>query len=287
MLPGTITIDIDPMLRLGPVALAWHGIAIAVGIVVGAWLARRYARERGLDRETLLDLVLVIALAGIVGSRVLYLILDEPGALLRPVDWLGTRGFAFYGALIFGTAAVGAVLARRRLSLSYLDALAAGFPLGMAVGRLGDLISGEHHGSVTTVPWGVRYLHPDAEVPGSTLAYHSGALYEIVVALAMLAVVWPLRHRFRRPGMLLWTVIALYGAGRFVIFFWRSDTDAFALGINAAQATSLALVATAGLAALWTALRARRAGPGSTASAGTALPTDVGKPAAARGTAPG
>lgn len=41
----------------------------------------------------------------------------------------------------------------------------------------------------------------------------------------MFAVVWPLRDRFRRPLMLLWTVIGLYGGGRFLMFFYRSDSD--------------------------------------------------------------
>lgn len=250
---AAITLDINPEIHIGPITLAWHGIMSALGIGVGAWVALRYARRRGLDRDTVVDLVLVIALAGIVGARLFYLMLNDPGGLLRPADWIGTRGFAFYGALIFGTAAVAAVLARRKLGFAYLDALAAGFPLGMAVGRIGDVISGEHYGPATTAPWGFRYLDPDAEVPGSALAYHSGAFYEILVALAMLAILWPLRDRFRRPGMLLWSVIALYGLGRFVIFFYRDDTDAFALGINAAQATSLALVAAAALGAVWSA----------------------------------
>ena len=45
--PAVITIDVNPMLELGPLALAWHGI----GIAAGAWLGARYARERGLDPE--------------------------------------------------------------------------------------------------------------------------------------------------------------------------------------------------------------------------------------------
>jgi prolipoprotein diacylglyceryltransferase len=92
---------------------------------------------------------------------------------------------------------------------------------------------------------GISLLNPHAEVPGSALAYHQGGFYELVVALVMLAVIGPLRHRFRQPTMLLWTVVAMYGVGRFVIFFWRSDTGGFGLGLNAAQATSIALVAVA------------------------------------------
>ena len=55
-----------------------------------------------------------------------------------------------------GGAGQESVLRRRQLSLRYLDALAAGFPLGMAVGRIGDVISGEHYGPATTVAWASR-----------------------------------------------------------------------------------------------------------------------------------
>jgi prolipoprotein diacylglyceryltransferase len=72
----------------------------------------------------------------------------------------------------------------------------------------------------------------------------------------MLAAVWPLRRRFRRSGSLLWTVIALYGVGRFVMFFWRSDSDTLALSLSTAQWTSLVLLTLAGTGLL--VARARR-----------------------------
>jgi len=50
---STITIGVDPEFELGPLTLSWHGLMIAVGLLVGGWLARRAARERGLDPEAL------------------------------------------------------------------------------------------------------------------------------------------------------------------------------------------------------------------------------------------
>ena len=252
-----ITIGIDPEIELGPLTLAWHGVGIAAGIAVGGWLAARYAQEAGLSRERLLNLVLVIALAGIVGSRLFYLAEQEPSELLGPRGWFGTRGFSFYGAMLLGTVAVAGVIWRSDLDRRYLDALAAGFPLGVAVGRIGDVINGEHYGAVSDAPWAIRYTHPDAEVPLDTVAYHSGGLYEVALGLLMLAVVWPLRHRLREPTVLLWTVVGLYAAGRFVMFFFRADSDELALGLSNGQWTSLALVLVA-LAAGALARRRRR-----------------------------
>lgn len=245
---GAITIGIDPEFKVGPLTLAWHGLTIAVGILLGTLVAVRYARARGLDTERVQTLVLLLVFAGVAGSRALYLMQHDPGGLIQPGEWLGSRGFSFYGALIAAPVAVGIYLRRKELSAMYLDALAAGFPLGMAVGRVGDMISGEHYGAPTDLPWGVRYTHPDAEVPDVGVAYHSGGLYEIVLALAMIAVLTPLWSRLRAPTALLWATTLLYSVGRFFMFFVREDSGTD-LGLKSAQWLSLAiaLISAAGL----------------------------------------
>ncbi len=245
---STLTVGIDPEITLGPLTLSWHGLMIAVGVLAAGWLATVYARERELEGERIVDLVVIVAVVGIVGSRVFYL--AEHGELLRPSEWVGSSGFSIYGAVIGGPLAGAAYMRRHDLGGAYLDALAAGFPLGLLVGRIGDLINGEHYGPASELPWAVRNSHPDALTPNPELAYHSGGLYEMVLGLAMLALIWPLRHRFRRPWQLFWTVIALYAAGRFAMFFYRSDSDELALGLNGAQWTSLALLGAA-LLAIW------------------------------------
>lgn len=67
--------------------------------------------------------------------------------------------------------------------------MAYAFPAGKAIGRLGDVINGEHFGPPTGRPWGIRYTHPEALTPDPGVAYHPGGLYEVVLALAMLALV--------------------------------------------------------------------------------------------------
>jgi len=276
---ATITIGIDPTLELGPLTLAWHGIMTAAGIAAGAWLGQRYARERGLDRELVLGAVVVMAVAGVVGARLLFLVEAEPDALGRPGDWLGSHGFSFYGALVVGAAAGALYLRWRGGGLRELDALAAGFPLGIAAGRLGDVINGEHFGPPTTAPWGLRHTHPEALVPSPEVAYHSGGLYELLLGAVLVAVIWPLRHRFQRPGTLLWTVMGAYAAGRFAMFFYRRDSEEAALGLVQAQWTSLALVAASAVAI---AMLARpRARHSSHTSARGAADASIADPSAA------
>ena len=84
-----ITIGIDPTIELGPVSLAWHGMTIAAGLATGGWLAARYARERRLDSDEILSLVLVIGLVGILGARLLYLVENDADAPCAPATGSG------------------------------------------------------------------------------------------------------------------------------------------------------------------------------------------------------
>ena len=246
---ATITIGIDPTIGIGPLEFAWHGIMIAVGIAVGMPIAQRHAARHGRDPAVVVALVLVVVVAGLVGARLLYL-LEHPADLATPSRWLGTNGYSIYGALIAAPAAAALWLRHRGLSAAHLDSLAFAFPAAMAVGRLGDVINGEHYGPVTDVPWGIRYSHPQALTPTHDVAYHPGGLYEVALALAMLAVLWPLRRRLDRPGQMLWGVVALYSLGRLVMFAWRFDSPDAVLGLSSSQLVSLLriILAATGLA---------------------------------------
>ena len=251
-LPAVITIGIDPTIELGPVTIAWHGLTIAIGIVIGGLAVAHDARRRGLDPERVYAIGMILVIGALVGGRAFYLLehgeLDDPGA------WFGTTGFTFYGGFIAAALGIAYYLRRQRLGVAYLDAIAAGLPLGLAIGRIGDVINGEHYGPASDFFLAVRNSHPDALTPNPELAYHSGGLYEVLVGAIVFAIAWPLRKRLQRPLALMWLVLALLATGRFFEFFLRSDSADLALGLEIAQWTSLALLAITAAGA-WLTLR--------------------------------
>jgi phosphatidylglycerol---prolipoprotein diacylglyceryl transferase len=254
-LPSVITIGIDPTIELGPITIAWHGLMIAVGILVGGAAVAYDARRRGLDPERVYAIGLILVIGALVGGRAFYLL--EHGLFDDPGEWLGTTGFTFYGGFIAAALGIAYYIRRQRLSITYLDAIAAGLPLGLAVGRIGDVINGEHYGPASDFFLAVRNTHPDALTPNPELAYHSGGLYEVMIGAVVFAIAWPLRKRLQpRPLALTWLVVALLAAGRFVEFFARSDSADLALGLETAQWTSLLLLAVAAAGA-WLTLRHR------------------------------
>lgn len=244
MTAAVIKVGIDPFIDLGPLTLAWHGLTIAIGIVVGGILAGRVVRELGMPTDPLWNIGAILAVAAIVGGKVFFL--AEHGELTQPGRWLSGNGFTFNGGFIAAAVGIAAYAWRNRLPLSYLDAVAVALPLGVAVGRVGDVINGEHYGPASTFFLAVQNTNPDAAVPSNAVAYHSGGLYEVLLGGVIFAIVWPHRRRLMaRPLRAVFTVLALFSAGRFVMFFARSDSPDAALGLSSTQWTSLALLVVA------------------------------------------
>lgn len=238
MTSAIITISISPDISIGPVTIAWHGLTIAVGILLGGLYATRWAQRRGLPGEPIQTMGALAAGGGIIGGRIFY-VLEHGGPLL------GTRGFTFDGGLILATVLIAGYVRRNRLDRRYLDAVALGLPLGVAVGRIGDVINGEHYGAVSTSFLAVRNANLDALTPNPQLAYENGGLFEVLLAITVFGVLLCVRRWVTRPGDLAWLVFGLFALGRFFEFFLRSDSPSLALGLSNAQWTSLVLLAAA------------------------------------------
>ena len=177
-----MTIDVDPVIvHLGPLALTWYGLFVALAIGVGLWLAQREARRKGLPMAEVESLAVWVFVGGIVGARSLHVLdrwdlyADHPLAVFA--IWNG--GLAIMGAVLGGTL-VGAFVAwRRGLPVRRLsDAAAPGVVLGQAVGRLACLFTGDAVGRATS-GFGITYLHPGAMVPQLGVAYEPVFLYEM------------------------------------------------------------------------------------------------------------
>jgi hypothetical protein len=88
---ATITIGVDPYIELGPLTLAWHGLTIAIGILIGTLLAERLVRAWELPNEPIFTAAALAAAGGLIGGRALYVIehglLDHGAARCRWAPW--------------------------------------------------------------------------------------------------------------------------------------------------------------------------------------------------------
>jgi phosphatidylglycerol---prolipoprotein diacylglyceryl transferase len=253
-MPLTIVIDLDPnIFRLGLFLITWHGVFSVLGIIaaarIGFWLLQKDVPHL---QGTGDGLSWMVAL-GLIGARLLYV--WENWRIFANGQWLRVfalteGGISQWGGL-FG-AMVGVYVWSRRAHYSFWKILDAGGPaamIGLAIGRIGDIINGEHHGSPTNVPWGVEYVNQyTLGQPGRVV--HPEVAYEMVLCLLILGAIIPFHQRLKErlpDGVLGLVYFSIYALGRFFLSYFRLDTQII-FGLRQAQIASLLVVVVAVIA---------------------------------------
>lgn len=222
--------------------VAWHSVFSFVGSTMAVLIAIRLSRLLIRDDRPW-PYMIVVCIGGLITARLGH-VADNwgnyAGDLMRIVTFAG-GGIAVTAAPI-GSTIAGLVMARvLRLPTGFmLDVAAIGVVAGAGIGRIGDVINGEHHAVACALPWCVRYTHP--ETLGQPVFVHPVVAYDGVLDLviAFAAYRYWLRVRGRPPeGRAYLLVIGTYGVGRFLSSFLRLDPVVFA-GLQEAQVLGLA-----------------------------------------------
>jgi len=248
--PLVIKIGIDPQIaKIGGLEIAWHGVFTAVGVICGVAVAAFFGRRAGFNEDTIYNTALALVIGGIIGARTLFVLENLDQFRDDPLDVfaINAGGISIYGALIGGTiGGLAYAAAWRRLPrlAAMADVAAMGAIIGMAVGRIGDIINGEHFAKTTDWPIGVLYTNPNSpSFPRFTavdpqLAQHPVVGYELVGDLMIFVALFVLYRLLKRDGMVFWAWVFLYGAMRFGLSFMREDDLVFA-GLRMAQLIAL------------------------------------------------
>ena len=250
MIPLTIIIDLEPNLfRIGPFLITWHGVFAVLGILAAARLGLWLLGKEGIDVTRGADGVAWMVVLGLIGARLLYVwenFKQFSGNLLR-IFAITEGGISQWGGL-FG-AMVGVYVWSRRAAISFwaiMDAAGPATMIGLAIGRIGDVINGEHHGTPTNAPWGVEYVNADTlGQPG--MVVHPEVAYEMILTLVLFGAILPFHQRLKKTlpvGVLGLIYLGLYGVGRFFLSYYRTDPAVFA-GLRQAQLASLVMFAIA------------------------------------------
>ncbi|MBI3695280.1 MAG: prolipoprotein diacylglyceryl transferase [Acidobacteria bacterium] len=242
------------LLQLGPFTLYSYGLLVAQAFLVALFVASRLAERSGIDRDRVTNLGVAVAIAGIVGAKVLLVVSDfsyyarNPGQIFSMATL--QAGGVFFGGLAAALATAFWYMRRWRLpALRTADAFAPALALGHAIGRLGCFLAGCCWGRPSSVPWAVTFTRTLAhELVGVPLgvAVHPTQLYEAAAELIVFAVLWV---RFRRPhpdGAIIGLYLVLYSAFRFAIEFFRDRAELaypFGAAVSLTQWAAVALAA--------------------------------------------
>jgi phosphatidylglycerol:prolipoprotein diacylglycerol transferase len=263
--------------QLGPFALRWYGLLIALAVLAGLTLATRLGNARGIEPALIADLLPLLVLGAVIGARIYYVALEWRQYAANPIEalaiWRG--GIAIHGALIGGVLTTILYCRWRRQPFwPLLDMLVPAVALGQAIGRWGNFFNSEAFGVPTDLPWKLRI--PAANRPPEFLEqlyFHPTFLYESLWNVGVCVLLLVLfrqasRGQIQLPaGALSCVYLMAYSSGRVWIEGLRIDPLCLFAeppfcegGLRMAQLVSLLLIALGGLG-LWWLLGRRRALP--------------------------
>lgn len=255
--------NVVPRIGFGSFTISPHGVGIAFGVFVGAWLMARRARARGYDENHAWNGAAWGVVGAIFGARIAY-VAGHLEQFESPAEWLRIweGGISLVGGLIGAFVLVYVYVRRNRLSFFELvDLGAPGLGIGIALGRIGDLLIGDHLGRETSGWWGWQYKGgelispPPCATPAGGPVYgsadgciapgmfvHQTALYDALWSLAIFGILLYLDRRPSKRGFLYLSWASLYAAGRIATDFLRVDKTWFGIGLTGSQLTSIAVL---------------------------------------------
>ncbi|HCY8545729.1 TPA: prolipoprotein diacylglyceryl transferase [Staphylococcus aureus] len=245
---GIVFNYIDPVaFNLGPLSVRWYGIIIAVGILLGYFVAQRALVKAGLHKDTLVDIIFYSALFGFIAARIYFVIFqwpyyaENPGEIIK--IWHG--GIAIHGGLIGGFIAGVIVCKVKNLNPFQIgDIVAPSIILAQGIGRWGNFMNHEAHGGPVSRAF-LEQLHlPNFIIENMYINgqyYHPTFLYESIWDVAGFIILVNIRKHLKL-GETFFLYLTWYSIGRFFIEGLRTDSLMLTSNIRVAQLVSILLI---------------------------------------------
>ncbi|HHD6069029.1 TPA: prolipoprotein diacylglyceryl transferase [Staphylococcus aureus] len=245
---GIVFNYIDPVaFNLGPLSVRWYGIIIAVGILLGYFVAQRALVKAGLHKDTLVDFIFYSALFGFIAARIYFVIFQWPYYAENPSEiikiWHG--GIAIHGGLIGGFIAGVIVCKVKNLNPFQIgDIVAPSIILAQGIGRWGNFMNHEAHGGSVSRAF-LEQLHlPNFIIENMYINgqyYHPTFLYESIWDVAGFIILVNIRKHLKL-GETFFLYLTWYSIGRFFIEGLRTDSLMLTSNIRVAQLVSILLI---------------------------------------------
>ncbi|HVO98260.1 MAG TPA: prolipoprotein diacylglyceryl transferase [Bryobacteraceae bacterium] len=222
------------LITIGSFYLPTYGVLVALGFLAGLSITVKLARKSGLDAEKVTNLAVYVALAGLIGAKLLMIAFDWPDIQIFSLATLQAAG-VFQGGLILALITAVFYIRHSKLpALPVFDAFAPGIAIGHAIGRLGCFAAGCCWGKECHLPWAVTFKNPDANsLTGVPLGVplHPAQLYESATEALLFAFLYWRYGKPHNPGQIIGLYLLLSSIIRFLIEFERFHEQALPFGL--------------------------------------------------------
>lgn len=251
--------NINPVLvNLGPFEIRYYGLVYVIGFLLAYFILKILAKNgkiKNINSRKVDDLIIYLIIGVIVGARIFEILFYEPAFYFsNPLEmfmiWHG--GLSFHGGLVGIIIATLFFCKKNKVKFYDLaDVLVIPAALMLGFGRIANFINGELWGTITNVPWCVKFQ-------GVEGCRHPSQIYEALKNFFIFFVLIFLnknKAKYKlKKGTIFWIFVLLYGILRFITNFWRDDPRI--LGISMGQFLSLIMIVVAAVF-LWKIRRER------------------------------
>jgi phosphatidylglycerol:prolipoprotein diacylglycerol transferase len=251
------------LFQIGPFTVYGYGLMLAAGFIIGSFLLTAEFKRRKLDPNIANNITLIALLAGVVGSKFLYLIEHFESFTIDPLGMIfNPGGLTFYGGFIVATLSIYLYGKKKGIKFFIIsDSISPGLLLGYGIARIGCHLAGDgDYGFPTTLPWGTDYSNgtfppsqafkdfpeitsrfPGGMVPDNVLC-HPTPVYELLLCAVLFWFLWRVRKEMKPDGKLFMLYLMFAGTERFIIEFLRPNPRLM-FGLSEAQLIAIVLVA--------------------------------------------
>ena len=220
-------------------SIAFYGIIIGIGMLLGVALAAKQIEKMGEKADTIWDVAVYILVFSVIGARAYYVIFSWDHYKNDLLSIFNTRkgGMAIYGGVIGGLLTILIYCAIKKINcITMTDACVCGLTLGQLMGRYGNFFNREAFGEYTDNLFAMRLpieAVRQSDISENIAAHiidgtnyiqvHPTFFYESCWNIALLLILlYVVRHR-RFAGQVALTYFGGYGIGRFWIEALRTD----------------------------------------------------------------
>ena len=203
--------------------IKFYGLLIALGMVLGVFVACKLAKYRNLKSDDIILLALYVLPLAVIGARLYYVIFSEHSYTFLEIFEIWNGGMAIYGGVIGG--AIGVVLycvIHKKNFIDVADIAVVALILGQGIGRIGCYFAGCCYGIEVTDP-AFMWFPLSTQINGvwqlSTFFYES--ICDFIIFFVFL---WCFRKKVRTRGVMLSLYLISYGAVRCIIETFRGDS---------------------------------------------------------------
>ena len=225
------------MFSVGGIRIYWYGFIIAMAFLLAVWYGLRRCEKFGIDKDTIVDMLLIATPVSIIGARTYYVVFNfsEFEGDFWSIFEIWNGGIAIYGAIIFGALTVVVFSKVKKIMvLRLLDAVSPAVMIGQIMGRWGNFFNGEAYGwseGVEKLPWRMQLegayrteIIDGIKTKISVDFVHPTFLYESLWNLLGFVIINLLYKKKKFSGQVFLMYVTWYGLGRGFIELLRTDS---------------------------------------------------------------